>query len=734
MKRLVSLIVVCILIPLFIQQALSQESKVFSVKQLYGSNEFAGKTLSGVKWIEGGKKFSYQESDAATRVTNIWTYNVADGKREMIVDAKSLVLNAGDPPFRFTTYQWSPDERQILFVSAPPERQYLSRLTPAGNLFLYELSTKAFRRLTNTDVPQYNQKFSPDGKKLGFVRSNNIYILDLSTGQETQLTSDGMEHIINGRFDWVYEEELGISDGWQWSPDGKMIAYWQLDENRVPEFHLMDFMTMRADVTTMRYPKAGDPNSTVKIGVLNVETKKTVWMDLGTNDDIYIARIHWTNKPNMLAMQRLNRAQNKIELLMGDITTGKTNVMFTDEEKTWIEVQDDFKFLKGSEQFLWSSEKDGFRHLYLYDVNGKLVRQLTKGAWDVDGITRVDEKNKLIYFTAYEKTPLERHFYSIRFDGKDMKRITPGDYTYGANLAPDNKNFIATYSNVNTPPKIALYTTGGKQVRMIEENNVNALKEYKMGMREFFKFKTTDGIDLNGSMIKPVDFNLQKKYPVLIYVYGGPGSQTVSNSWGGTRYLWHQLLAQKGYVVVSVDGRGTGQRGKAFKSITYKNLGKWEVNDQIEAAKYLGAQSYVDKTRIGIWGWSYGGYMASLTILQGADYFKTAVAVAPVTSWKFYDSIYTERYMLRPQDNEEGYKESASITHAAKLKGNLLVVHGTTDDNVHWQNSVQFIDALQKADKHFQTMFYANKNHGIRGGNTSTNLFEMITDYILEKL
>ncbi len=732
MKRMLSVV---LLVVLLVPSGLAQEAqKLFTNQLIHGSTEFAGKSIAGIQWIAGGAKFSYQEFDQATRSIRIFSYTLKDGKRDLLVDSKDLMLNAGDPPFRFTSYQWSPDEQQVLFVSAPPERQYLSRLTPAGNFLLYDLRTKAFRRLTNVAEPQYNQKFSPDGKRIGFVRSNNIFLLDLTSGAETQLTTDGAEHIINGKFDWVYEEEFGISDGWQWSPDGNMIAYWRLDENRVPQFTMMDFMTMRADLMPMRYPKAGDPNSTVRIGVVSLDTKKTTWIDIGTNDDIYIPRIAWTPKTNTLALLRLNRLQNRVELMLADAATGLSKVVLTDEEKTWIEISDDWRFLKSVDQVLWPSERDGFTHLYFHDLNGKLVRQVTKGKWEMNRVVRVDEKNKLIYFMATEKTPLEQHLYSIRFDGIGMKRLTPGDFSYTVNMAPDQKNFLAYYSNVLSPTKIALYNADGKMVRVLEENPVDALKQYNMGKHEFFTFNTTDGVELNGWMIKPPDFDQTKRYPVLMYVYGGPGSQTVSNSWGGSRYLWHQLLAQRGYIVASVDGRGTGQRGKEFKSITYKNLGKWEVNDQIEGAKYFGSLAYIDKTRIGIWGWSYGGYMSSLTILQGADYFKTAVAVAPVTSWRFYDTIYTERYMQRPQDNEEGYQESAPTTHASKLKGNLLVIHGTTDDNVHWQNTVQFVDALQKEGKQFQTMFYVNKNHGIAGGTTRVHLHDVITNFLLEKL
>ena len=741
-KYILPLIAFVLVCGTLVAQQQVQPTKLFTNKQINGSNEFSGRTVSGVKWIDGGRKFSYQESDATTNSTKIWLHHVSNGRKELVVDTKDLKLQPNDPPrqtavglaFSFTSYQWTPGEKQILLAGKPPEGQYFSRLMPAGNLFLYDLPSKKFRQLTNVSTPQYNQKFSPDGKLIGFVRENNIYTLDLTTGVETQLTSDGKENIINGKFDWVYEEEFGISDGWQWSPDGKMIAYWQLDESPVPQFHMFNVVSLRSDVMGMRYPKAGDANSKVRIGVISVQSKQTMWMDIGTETDIYIPRIHWIGTRGKLVIQRMNRWQNKLELLVADVATGKTTVIFTEEDKKWVEVHDDLTFLGTGDRFVWTSERSGFNHIYIFETKGNVLKPVTKGGWEVGNIVQVDERNGLIYSTGREKSALENHLYVVKFDGSGLRRLTPGDYNYSVNVAPGGKHFIGNYSNVSTPTKVGLFGADGKMIRMLEENELPSLKEYKMGKHEFFRFETTDGVQLNGWMIKPIDFDPLRKFPVLLYVYGGPGSQTVVNSWGGARYLWHQMLAQNGYIVASVDGRGTGQRGKEFKSITYMNLGKWEVNDQIEAAKFFGSQAYVDKTRIGIWGWSYGGYMASLTILLGADYFKTAVAVAPVTDWKFYDTIYTERFMRRPVDNPDGYRESAPTTHAAKLKGNLLLIHGTTDDNVHWQNSAVLGDELQKAGKQFQTMFYANKNHGIGGSGTRTHLFELITNYILEKL
>ncbi|MBM4168811.1 MAG: S9 family peptidase [Ignavibacteria bacterium] len=709
----------------------SQDKKLTN-ELIHGSGPFTTRSPANVRWIQGGKSFSYQETDPETPAVRLRVHSVSSGRDEVILDTKALT--SGDKPFSFSGYQWSPDEKSILFTTAPPARQYFSRAMPSGPLFLYDLAHKTLRKVTDGGERVYNQKFSPDGKLIGYVRENNIYVLDIASGRESRMTQDGALSVINGKFDWVYEEEFGIRDGWRWSGDGKQIAFWQLDEERVPQFNMINHGSLRSDLMPMKYPKAGDPNSVVRIGVVDLATNRTVWQDIGNSADQYIPRIQWMPGTGRLAITRLNRLQNRVELLSADITSGQTKPFFSETEKTWIDIHDDLTFLKRGDAFLWTSDRDGYSHIYLFGMDGNLKNQITRGAWEVINVVHVDEQGGRIFFMAGEKSIFERHLYVVGMDGKGFKRITPGNFSYSVNLSPDGNHFIGTFSTATTPPKTALFSTTGKLIRMLEENSSVPLSEYTFGSFEFFKFSTSDGVPLNGWMIKPPDFNPAKKYPVLMYVYGGPGSQTVVNAWGGSRYLWHQMLAQEGYIVVSVDNRGTGMRGKEFKSITYRNLGKWEVNDQIEAAKHLRTLPYIDGTRIGIWGWSYGGYMASLSLLVGTDVFKAAVAVAPVTDWKFYDTIYTERFMQRPEDNESGYRESAPITHAAKLKGKLLLVHGTTDDNVHWQNALQLADALQKAGKQFETLYYVNKNHGISGGNTRVHLHDRMTQFLNESL
>jgi dipeptidyl-peptidase 4 len=713
---------------------ISQARQSLTIKDIFGSSKYSTRTLSGVCWIEGGKAFSYQYYDSLKKATQVWKHTLASGKREVLIDVSALSDDTSRSIFRYTSYQWSPDEQKVLFVSSPPERQYLSRRIPAGNYFIYDIKEKDFRRLTNINETQYNQKFSPQGSKLGFVRGNNIYYIDLGHGTETQLTADGAEHLINGKFDWVYEEEFGISDGWAWSPDGESIAYWQLDESRVPEYHMIDFMTRRNEIETIRYPKAGDTNSTVRIGIVSLKTKKTVWMNIGKEENIYIPRMQWFPDGKRLLIQRLNRSQNKLEFLEANAETGTSSVLLTEESTTWIEEGYEAVLLKSGNQLFLISDKDGYAHIYLADLVTKKTTQITKGEWEVEEISGIDESRQVVYFTASVKTPIERHFYSIRFDGTGMKQLTSEGFTHTPNLAPDRQNFLDTYSNTNTPPKISIVSTDETKNQIIEEDENPTIAKLHLVPREFLQITTSDGTILNVSIMKPPDFDPTRKYPLLIYVYGGPGSQNVSNSWGGSTDLWHRMLAQKGYVIARIDGRGTGKRGKKFRDVVYRNLGKWEVKDQCEGVQYLISHLAIDSARVGVWGWSYGGYMAVSSILRANQIFKTAMAVAPVTDWRLYDDIYTERYMGLPADNPDGYKESSVLSYVDQLRGNLLIAHGTTDDNVHWQNTMQLVDALQKAGKHFDLQIYVNKNHSITGGNTRAHLFEAMTTYLFEKL
>ena len=723
----------CLIFLIFITQSFPQETKkTFTAAEIFTSAKFRDEILNGAHWARSGNSFYYYEVDTTAGVTNFMKYDLQSRARKKVATVKAILRNYREEVKKFEHFIWSPDEQQILFTGTLAAR----RPKTGGNFSLFALRTNQLRDLTTTDQTQVNVQFSPDGKSIAFVRDNNLMLMDLNTGKETPLTSDGQPHVLNGRFDWVYEEEFSIIEAWQWSPDGAYIAYWQLDERRVPEFSIALYDSLHLNWNHMRYPKAGDLNSVVKIGVINISSGQNVWMDIGTHNDVYIPRIAWLPKGNRLAIQRLNRLQNNNELLIGDVASGTTTTILTETDDRWVEVEDNLFFLSRSDQFLWMSERDGYNHIYLYNLDGKLVRQLTKGAWDVAEISALDEASRLVYFLASEASPLEKHLYAVDLDGKNFKRITQNPGWHSVDFSPDYKHYLDTYSQISSPTQIGLFTNRGERKTVIVENKQAALSEYRMSRHEFFGFTTSDGVQLNGYMLKPPDFDANVKYPVLMYVYGGPGSQTVQNRWDGRQGLWFQMLAQHGYIVASVDNRGTGARGAAFKKVTYKNLGHWEVNDQLEAAKYLGSLPYVDQTRIGMFGWSYGGFMAALCLFKGNEVFKAAISVAPVTHWKFYDSIYTERYMQTPQLNPNGYGTTGPLHFVQNLKGRLLLIHGTADDNVHFQNSVALVDELVKHNKQFETMFYPGRYHGIREGarNTQEHVYTLMTNFILENL
>ena len=715
-------------IPLVAQQ------KTLTLDDIFASGKFRGKTVHGIHWMNDGKRFSYLDQDTAAKATGIFICDAETGARSAAIAPADLKQNPDDPMFRFTSYQWSPDESSVLFISAPPDKQYLSRLTPAGNLFLFTLKNKKFQRYTNVPEPQYNVKFSPDGQRIGLVRGNNIYALDLITRAEKQLTTDGADHIINGRLDWVYEEEFGISDGWCWSPDGERIAFWRLDENRVPEYTMTEWDSLYPKLIPMRYPKPGQRNSIVKIGVVSLSSGSVTWMNVGENDDIYIPRMQWTLDPNTIAIRRLNRAQNTVELLYADVQTGTAKIILTEKEESWLNIEKQQLTFLPKNRFLWSSERDGYHHLYLYKNDGALINQVTQGKWQIENYYGVDTKNDMVYFTSTEVSPLERHVYKIRLDGKKKQQLTKEPGTHTPTFARNFAAFTDSYSNEATPTRIVAIDNDGKRLAMIEENAMPVLRDYALAVPTFLQFETSDGVMLDAEILRPADFDSSKKYPVLMYAYGGPGSQVVQRRWGGNSTLWYSLLAQKGYIIFMLDNRGSGGRGKTFEQIGYKKLGTYEVDDQIEGAKYLASLSYVDKSRIGIWGWSYGGYTSAMAIMRGADYFSTSVSVAPVTDWRFYDNIYTERFMGTPAENPEGYANASVMKYADRLKGNFLLIHGTSDDNVHFQNTVNLVSALEQSKKQFRTMFYPNKNHGIAGGNTTMHLYTMITSFLLEKL
>lgn len=672
----------------------------------------------------------YTDVEQAGDLQDLVTYEIKSGKKTGIL-VKGTDVKFNGKTLSLEGYKFSPDESKIILTK---ESDHIYRRSSKALHYIFDIKTKTLTELSPNGKQMF-PTFSNDSKKVAFVRDNNLFYKNLENGEEIQVTTDGANNKIkNGWADWVYEEEFSLANYFDWSADGKYLAFVRWDESNVKEYS-MDMYNggLYPETVTFKYPKAGEDNSIVSVHIYDVASKKTVTADIGTEKDIYIPRITWTADAN-LCIQRMNRLQNKIELLFANASDGKSKVILTEEAKTYIDITDNLTFLPGNKGFIWSSEMDEFNHLYYYDINGKLVNQITKGNWDVIEFKGFDEKTSTLFYTSTERGAINRDLYSINLKGSGKKLLSTSEGATDADFTNGFKYYVSSYSNANTPTVFELHTADGKLVKVLEDNKVLAdkIKSYNFSAKTFFTFKTSEGVELNGYMIKPANFDANKKYPVYQTAYNGPGSNLVNNSWSGS--VWEQFLAQEGYMVVCVDGRGTLGRGRQFKHCTYLQLGKLETIDQIEVAKYLGTLSYVDKSRICFQGWSYGGYMASLLISKGADYFKAAIAVAPVTNWKYYDNIYTERFLRKPADNKSGYEDNSPVNFVKQIKGKFLLVHGAADDNVHYQNSMEMAKTLVMYNIPFEFMTYPNKNHGIYGGNTRLHLYNKIFNFVKQNL
>lgn len=699
-----------------------------TVEEIY-TGAFRSKNMDELQAMKNTNQYTVLNSDRVSRSQQIDLYDFATlNKIATILDTKNhKELSDG-----IDSYTFNKAENQILIAnnSAP-----IFRHSFTADYFLYNIQAKTLIKiLEQVQEPT----FSPDGTKIAFAKANNLFIYDISSQKTTQITQDGEKNkIINGITDWVYEEEFAFVRAFDWSADGNKLAYIKFNESQVPEFSMNVFQKeLYPTVETFKYPKAGEKNSEVSLHIFDVTSANTKTVNLSNYNDFYIARLQWTKDANVLSAQVLNRHQDNLDLLFIDGSLATAKVILNEKDKAYVDVTDNLTFLKDN-SFIWTSEKDGYNHIYLYDKNGKLINQVTKGNWDVTSYYGYDEKTKTVFYQSVERGSIGRDVYKISLNGKKKIVLSQQVGTNEATLSPDFSYFINKYTSATTAPTFTLNTTkNGAVVKAILDNKAleEKLQKYNIPTKEFFELTTPKGHKLNAWIIKPKDFDATKKYPILMFQYSGPGSQEVANNWIDANDLWFISLTQIGYVVACVDGRGTGYKGAAFKKCTQKELGKYEVEDQIDAAKVIGNYPYIDKDRIGIFGWSYGGFMASNCIFQGADVFKTAIAVAPVTSWRFYDSIYTERYMQTPQENASGYDNNSPISHVSKLKGNFLLIHGTADDNVHLQNSMQMIEALVQANKQFEWAIYPDKNHGIYGGKTRIQLFNKMTNFILEKL
>jgi dipeptidyl-peptidase-4 len=665
--------------------------------------------------------------NAGTAQVDLYDFATLD-KVGTLVDSKNHRELQG-----IDSYTFSPDEKKMLLATNSDQ---IYRHSFTADFYIYDIAAKALVKLADAKVQE--PTFSADGTKVAYGLENNLYVYDIVSKTTKQITTDGKRNaVINGITDWVYEEEFAFVRAFDWNAAGDKIAYIRFDETQVPEFSMDIFGTeLYPSEYTFKYPKAGEKNALVSLFIYDVKTGAAKEIKLGNYNDFYIPRIKWTNEAQTLSVQVINRHQNNLDLLFVDANSGTAKVVLNEKDKAYVDITDNLTFLNDN-SFIWTSEKDGYNHIYHYAKTGKLVNQITKGNWEVTAYYGFDNKTGNIFYQSTENGSINRDVYRVSLNGKNKIRLTQKTGTNEATFSPNHDYFINSFSSAKEAPSYALLNAkDGKEVKAILDNSALAskLQGYNLPAKEFTEITTEKGHKLNAWFIKPKDFDPNKKYPVFMYQYSGPGSQQVANQWNSTNDYWFYMLAQQGYIVACVDGRGTGFKGAEFKKVTYKELGKYEVEDQIDAAKVIGKYNYVDPARIGIWGWSYGGFMSSNCILKGNDVFKMAIAVAPVTNWRFYDSVYTERYMQTPQENASGYDDNSPINHVSKLKGSYLLIHGSADDNVHVQNTMRMVEALVQANKQFDWAIYPDKNHGIYGGKTRLQLYTKMTNFIKDKL
>ncbi|MBC8265430.1 MAG: S9 family peptidase [Flavobacteriales bacterium] len=698
------------------------QKRDITLEDLWKNYAFYPKYIGGFNSMNDGEHYSTMErtDDGQEIVKN----NFKSGKK-----VRTLFKSADFDIPRIGGYTFSNDEKQLLLET---QTEKIYRHSSKSIYYIYNIFTDKLKKLSDDKVMYAT--FSPNGEKVAYVFENNLFIKNIRSGNTTQVTIDGKRnHIINGASDWVYEEEFALVRSFEWAPDGEHIAYYKFDESNVKEFSMDLFKGgLYPTQDVFKYPKAGEDNSVVKVYFYNLEQDKSTYI-YTEKDYEYIPRIKWTNNPKILALYGMNRHQNELDFILANTNDASNKVLFTEKDKYYIDVHDNLTFLP-EDNFIWTSEEDGYNHIYLKDFEGGEI-QITNGNWEVSDFHGVNSDKMEIYYTSTEDGSINRSLFVQNLETNEKRKLSTINGTNNSSFSKGLKYYMNSVSTANTSPKFTLNKSDGTELKVLEDNAgfETKMEAFNLTEKEFFTIKTED-VELNAWMIKPPNFDESKEYPLYMFLYGGPGSQQVTNSFGWTDYYWHQMLAQKGYIVACVDNRGTGGKGAEFKKMTYKELGKYETIDQINAAKYFGGLSYIDANRIGIQGWSYGGYMSSLAITKGADVFSLAIAVAPVTNWRYYDNIYTERYMQTPQENASGYDENSPINHVEKLKGDYLLVHGSADDNVHVQNTMEMISALVNANKQFDLFIYPDKNHGIYGGNTRYHLYKKMTDFILDNL
>jgi dipeptidyl-peptidase-4 len=727
----------CILISMCLSPVALAQDRMLTIDDIYDpvkKVDFVGSPPAGLRWLNDGIHYLQTKVDEGRRTAQLLKVNAMSGEARPFHDvAKMEAAFAALPGIgredarriaRRRSYQMNDAETAAL-------------INFANDLFYYEFGSDKAVRLTSTAEEEVGEEFSPDGRMVSYVYKYNIHLVDIATQRARSLTSDGSEKLLYGRLDWVYQEELygrGNFKGYWWSPDSTKIVYLRIDESPVNLFTVVDHIPNRQDTEITPYPKAGDPNPFVKLGVVSAAGGDTKWLDTFKYDggEFLIVRVGWTPDSKKVCYQVQNREQTWLDLNFADPSSGRSETLLRETTKAWVEVLEEPEWLKDG-SFLWLSERSGWQHIYHYSPEGTLIRQVTRGNWEVRTFHGVDEAKGLLYFSGTEHSPIAVHAYRIKLDGTGLTRLTGMEGNHMVNFNPGLTRFIDNRTDINTPTQVRLFNADGTLARVIDENKVEALMQYRLGKPEFLQVKTRDGFAMEAMMIKPPDFDPSKKYPVMSFTYSGPHAPQVRNAWGGVTYMWHQMLAQKGYLIWVCDNRTASGKGAEATWPAYRNLGELELRDLEDGLSWLKSQPYVDGSRIGIWGWSYGGYMTAYALTHSKS-FKLGIAGAPVTDWRLYDTIYTERYMAMPQNNPEGYKKSSVIAAAKDLHGKLLLIHGTIDDNVHMQNTIQLVYELQKAGKQFDLMVYPKSRHGVGDPLLVKHMRTMMTDFILKNL
>ena len=716
-------------------------SKMLTVERIFSAPSLSGYLTEGVEWTPDSKRVSYFGHGRSG--VELWATDAATGQTKVLVKADvlesamplqrtDLIQSTGLGRVQTQDYLWSPTGSSLLLIGG-------------NSLVLLDLHTMKPKTLVSGAFDIDDPKFSPDGKWVSFVRESNLWVVNVASGNAKPLTTGGTADVLEGQLDWVYPEELETPTAYWWAPDSSKVAFYQMDERPVTRYPIMDMSSPIGALEFERYPQAGEANPIVRVGVVGVASGETTWMDSGENTDVYLARVEWLPDSRRLAIERLNRAQNRLDLLLCDAGTGASSTILTDTDKYWINIADDLYFFSDDKRFLWSSERTGFRHYYLYDLAGHELEQLTSGNWGITGSggfgpgassrPAVDEPRGFVYFISNKDNVRDSEVYRLSLSDKSITRVTRADGWHDPLFAPDASAFFDTYSNAMTPPRQDLDRMDGSRVAAINENPVPELADYAISPVEFPTVPAKDGTTLYARMIKPPNFDPARKYPVLVDVYGGPQDQEVQDAWGQTDFLWLEMMAEKGYIIFTLDNRGSYRRGHAFETPVYHQLGKIELEDQLAGVKYLKSLPYVDGSRVGIWGWSYGGTMVLNALFNAPDVFKAGVSIAPVSDWRLYDTIYTERYMGRPQDNPDGYRDSSPVNQAAQLRAKLMLAHGTGDDNVHFANSTELINELIHAGTYpDDLMIFPGRGHGITDWQARVQLYEGVTDFLMKNL